>query len=65
MFEWKTHIPLISSLYGNHFSLFPVLASIAIFFYMRMSQSQQMNMQAPTQEGMPDMQKMMKMMMLI
>ncbi|MDV7187278.1 membrane protein insertase YidC [Lutibacter sp. TH_r2] len=63
VFEWTTHIPLVSSLYGNHFSLFPVLASIAIFFYMRMSQSQQMNMQQPTQEGMPDMQKMMKMMM--
>lgn len=46
--------------YGNHVSLFPLLASIAIFFYMKMNQSQQMNMQAPTQEGMPDMSKMMK-----
>ena len=63
IFEWESHIPLISSLYGNHISLFPILASVAIFFYMRMSQSQQMNMQQPTQEGMPDMQKMMKMMM--
>ncbi len=48
--------------YGSHVSLFPILASIAIFFYMKMNQSQQMNMQAPTQEGMPDMQKIMKMM---
>lgn len=48
--------------YGSHVSLFPILASIAIFFYMKMNQSQQANMQAPTQEGMPDMQKMMKMM---
>lgn len=48
--------------YGDHISLFPILASIAIFFYMKMNQSQQANMQAPTQEGMPDMQKMMKMM---
>ncbi|MGY6650136.1 membrane protein insertase YidC [Wenyingzhuangia sp. IMCC45574] len=63
VFEWSTNIPLLSSFYGNHFSLFPVLASVAIFFYMRMNQSQQMNMQQPTQEGMPDMQKMMKMMM--
>ena len=63
VFEWSTNIPLLSSFYGNHFSLFPVLASIAIFFYMRMNQGQQMNMQQPTQEGMPDMQKMMKMMM--
>jgi len=63
VFEWSTKIPLLSNFYGNHFSLFPVLASVAIFFYMRMNQSQQMNMQQPTQEGMPDMQKMMKMMM--
>jgi YidC/Oxa1 family membrane protein insertase len=48
--------------YGSHISLFPILASIAIFFYMKMNQSQQANMQAPQQEGMPDMQKMMKMM---
>lgn len=46
--------------YGNHISLFPILASVAIFFYMKMNQSQQENMQAPTQEGMPDMTKMMK-----
>ncbi|SNR73180.1 protein translocase subunit yidC [Lutibacter agarilyticus] len=59
VYELPFHIPM----YGSHISLFPILASIAIFFYMRMSQSQQMNMQQPTQEGMPDMQKMMKMMM--
>ena len=46
--------------YGDHISLFPIFASVAIFFYMRMTQSQQANMQAPVQEGMPDMQKMMK-----
>lgn len=46
--------------YGSHVSLFPILASVAIFFYMKMNQSQQMNMQAPTQEGMPDMGKLMK-----
>ncbi len=48
--------------YGSHVALFPILASVAIFFYMKMNQSQQANMQAPTQEGMPDMQNMMKMM---
>ncbi len=63
VFEWTTNIPVISSFYGNHFSLFPVLASVAIFFYMRMNQGQQISMQQPAQEGMPDMQKMMKMMM--
>jgi YidC/Oxa1 family membrane protein insertase len=56
--ELPFHIPL----YGSHISLFPILASVAIFFYMKMNQSQQANMQAPAQEGMPDMQKMMKMM---
>jgi len=53
-------LPFEIPFYGNHVSLFPILASIAIFFYMKMNQSQQMNMQAPTQEGMPDMSKMMK-----
>jgi len=56
-------LPFNIPMYGDHISLFPILASVAIFFYMRMSQSQQMNMQQPAQEGMPDMQKMMKMMM--
>ena len=54
------HLPFKIPIYGDHVSLFPILASIAIFFYMKMNQSQQANMQAPTQEGMPDMQKMMK-----
>ncbi len=55
-------LPFKIPFYGDHISLFPILASIAIFFYMKMNQSQQMNMQAPTQEGMPDMGKMMKLM---
>ncbi|MEQ6124883.1 membrane protein insertase YidC [Pseudotenacibaculum sp. MALMAid0570] len=54
------NLPFDIPWYGSHVSLFPILASIAIFFYMKMNQSQQMNMQAPTQEGMPDMSKMMK-----
>ena len=53
-------LPFRIPFYGDHVSLFPILASIAIFFYMKMNQSQQANMQAPTQEGMPDMGKMMK-----
>ena len=52
------HIPF----YGDHVSLFPILASIAIFFYMRLTTGQNMNAQ-PQQEGMPDMAKMMKYMM--
>lgn len=55
-------LPFEIPFYGNHISLFPILASIAIFVYMKMNQSQQANMQAPQQEGMPDMQKMMKVM---
>lgn len=52
IFEWTTHIPLVSSFYGNHISLFPILASIAIFFYMLMTTGQQMSTQQP---GMPNM----------
>ena len=54
------HIPM----YGNHVSLFPILASIAIFFYMKMTTGDQ-QMSAPQQEGMPDMGKMMKVMIYI
>ena len=54
------HIPL----YGDHISLFPVLASIAIFFYMKMTSGDQ-QMAAPQQEGMPDMAKMMKIMIYV
>lgn len=54
------NLPFSIPFYGSHVSLFPILASIAIFFYMKMNQSQQANMQAPPQEGMPDMSKMMK-----
>ena len=52
-------LPFNIPFYGDHVSLFPILASVAIFFYMRMTTGQQMATQ-PTQEGMPDMQKMMK-----
>ncbi len=48
------HIPLL----GNHLSIFAVLAAVVMFFYMKMNQSQTPSM--PTQEGMPDLSKMMK-----
>ena len=54
------HIPL----YGSHISLFPILAAIAIFFYMKMTSGDQ-QMAAPTQEGMPDMAKLMKIMIYV
>ncbi len=53
--ELPFHIPL----YGDHVSLFPILAAIAIFFYMKLTTGQN-QMSAPQQEGMPDMAKMMK-----
>ncbi len=54
-------LPFTIPLYGDHVSLFPILASIAIFFYMKYTTGDQ-QMAAPQQEGMPDMGKIMKMM---
>ncbi|MFI1771412.1 membrane protein insertase YidC [Thalassobellus citreus] len=56
------NLPFKIPFYGDHVSLFPLLASIAIFFYMRLTTGQNMQAQ-PQQEGMPDMAKMMKYMM--
>ena len=44
-------LPFNIPFYGDHISLFPILASVAIFFYMMMTTGQ--NMQ--TQPGMPNM----------
>lgn len=52
-------LPFSIPFYGSHVSLFPILAAVAIFFYMKMTTGQQVATQ-PTQEGMPDMGKMMK-----
>ncbi|MBA0884696.1 membrane protein insertase YidC [Flavobacterium undicola] len=60
IYKLPFHIPA----YGDHISLFPILASIAIFFYMRMTTGDQ-QMATPQQEGMPDMAKMMKIMVYI
>jgi YidC/Oxa1 family membrane protein insertase len=57
-------LPFKIPFYGDHVSLFPILASVAIFFYMRMTTGDQ-QMSAPTQEGMPDMGKIMKIMIYI
>ena len=54
--DFGFYIPL----YGDHISLFPILASISIFFYMKMTTGQQMASQPEPQEGMPDMRNMMK-----
>ena len=48
--------------YGDHISLFPILASIAIFFYTMMTAGQQA---APQQPGMPNMKVIMYIMPLM
>ena len=63
-FDEIAKLPFNIPLYGDHVSLFPILAAIAIFFYMKMTSGDQ-QMQAPTQEGMPDMGKIMKVMIYI
>ena len=63
-FDEVVQLPFRIPLYGDHISLFPILAAIAIFFYMKMTSGDQ-QMAAPQQEGMPDMTKMMKYMIYI
>ena len=58
-YDIVAELPFKIPLYGDHISLFPILAAIAIFFYMKLTTGQQAASQ-PMQEGMPDMQKMMK-----
>lgn len=60
IFKLPIHIPL----YGDHVSLFPILAAIAIFFYMKMTSGDQA-MGQPQQDGMPDMAKIMKVMIYV
>lgn len=47
------NLPFAIPFYGDHVSLFPILASVAIFFYMTMTTGQSMQMQQ--QPGMPNM----------
>jgi YidC/Oxa1 family membrane protein insertase len=63
-YDMVFHLPFYIPFYGNHISLFPILASLAIFFYMRMTTGDQA-MSAPQQDGMPDMSKVMKIMIYI
>ncbi|MES2543993.1 MAG: membrane protein insertase YidC [Bacteroidota bacterium] len=63
-FDQVAKLPFHIPLYGDHVSLFPILAAIAIFFYMKMTSGDQA-MAQPQQEGMPDMAKMMKVMIYI
>ena len=60
-FDEVAKLPFSIPVYGDHVSLFPILAAIAIFFYMKMTSGDQA-MAQPPQEGMPDMSKVMKIM---
>jgi len=55
-------LPFNIPFYGDHISLFPILASIAIFFYTRMTTGQQ---PMPQQPGMPNMKVIMYLMPLM
>mgnify|MGYP000412345871 CR=1 FL=1 len=54
-------LPFEIPFYGDHVSLFPILASVAIFFYMMMTTGQNM----PQQPGMPNMKFIMYLMPLM
>lgn len=57
-YDTIAQLPFSIPFYGDHVSLFPILASIAIFFYMMMTTGQNM----PTQPGMPNMKFIMYLM---
>lgn len=50
-YDTIAQLPFTIPIYGDHVSLFPILASIAIFFYMMMTTGQNMTQQP----GMPNM----------
>ncbi|WP_031428178.1 membrane protein insertase YidC [Flavimarina sp. Hel_I_48] len=56
-YDKVAELPFTIPFYGDHVSLFPILASIAIFFYMRMTTGQ--TMQQNAQPGMPNMKFLM------
>jgi YidC/Oxa1 family membrane protein insertase len=55
--SWDQHIPILSSIYGNHVSGFTILMCISTFFYSKMSMGSQPQM--AQQPGMPNMTVMM------
>ena len=56
IFEWSTHIPLISSIYGNHISLFTLLMAASMIIVNKINTANTTQMQTP---GMPNMNVMM------
>ena len=60
--EWSTNIPIISSIYGNHVSLFALLMAISMFVQQKMTSSQNPSNSMP---GMKVMMWMMPVLMLL
>ncbi|MBO4613937.1 MAG: membrane protein insertase YidC [Bacteroidales bacterium] len=60
--EWSTNIPIISSLYGNHVSLFALLMAISMIVQQKMTSSQNPSNSMP---GMKVMMWMMPVLMLL
>ena len=56
-YDTIAELPFSIPFYGDHISLFPILASVAIFFYMMMTTGQ--TMQNAQQPGMPNMKFLM------
>jgi len=57
IFEWSGNIPLLSSIYGNHISLFTLLMAISMLISTWMTSANQ-----PTNNSMPGMKTMMYLM---
>ena len=53
--SWSAEIPLLSSFYGNHVSLFTLLMAVSTLFYTLLNSNQM----APSQPGMPNMKVIM------
>ena len=58
-YDMIAELPFSIPFYGDHVSLFPLLASVAIFIYTQMTAGQQMQ---PSQPGMPNMKYIMYLM---
>lgn len=56
IFEWSTHIPIISSIYGNHISLFTLLMAASMIIVNKINTANTTQIQTP---GMPNMNVMM------
>ena len=57
IFSWETHIPIISSIFGNHVSLFCLLMTVTNIIYTRINMQNQ-----PQSSSMPGMKWMMYLM---